>query len=460
MGVRVEPDPHRACKPGACVLALKTKRCRPGGRGHTDCTPSECRHPARAKCHPRDLWWVRVDWQKRRKSISFSSKKAAQQAAVKIDAALKLGYVHVLDGKSVPVPTFADVAKEWLDRYPALHSLRDATRELRTGFVNNHLIPFFGPRRISDITPELVEDFIAAKRRAGGSVRGQGNRALADATLKTNLPCLRMIFDHAVRRKWLAANPMRGVPLWRSTPRLEEPDPFTQVELTAIIEAAEAISPPFALMLRVWVQSGMRSGELRGLRRASLDPSAGLVKIEHSLDRHGQRGPTKTLRSLRTASLLYPVCESVADWAPGATAESRSVLLRLAQVVPLDETAPLFPSLDDATQPMSTDKLRHLWTRVLMRARVRHRKPYNLRHTHISLMLSRNAPLLMVAAQVGDRPETILKYYARWMPGQVTAPHPGASPAQVVPAPAHKLPMVSRTYTSSATLKPDTARMW
>ncbi len=46
----------------------------------------------------------------------------------------------------------------------------------------------------------------------------------------------------------------------------EEPDPFTQLELGALVTAAEAITPAWGLLVRSWAQSGMRSGELRGLQ--------------------------------------------------------------------------------------------------------------------------------------------------------------------------------------------------
>jgi len=61
-------------------------------------------------------------------------------------------------------------------------------------------------RLASDITQELVEDFISAKSAVGGSKR---EKALADRTIKVNLPTLRMILDYCVLR-WLAANPLGG----------------------------------------------------------------------------------------------------------------------------------------------------------------------------------------------------------------------------------------------------------
>src|SRR4029450_2550129 len=63
-------------------------------------------------------WWVRINHQGRRKSLAFGSKKAAELAAVRIDAALKLGNVGVLDPPpppSSPMPTLRDYAEQWLE---------------------------------------------------------------------------------------------------------------------------------------------------------------------------------------------------------------------------------------------------------------------------------------------------------------------------------------------------------
>ena len=310
------------------------------------------------------------------------------------------------------VPTFTKVADAWLEWYPTLFALREPTQANRSHFVKVHLIPFFGEMPITEITRASIQDFIATKRAPGGSVRG---KALADSTLKMNLPCLRLILDYAVEKGWIATNPMRGVKLWRPTPMTMEPDPFTLRELQAIVTTAEEISSPFALMLRAWAQSGMRSGEIRGLQYGDFDPSTGKVVIQRT--RSGKRvGPPKTGRSRREASLTYPVCEETAAWQVGATEESRSVVERLTRVAALDATCPIFGSPSDPTQPMDERELHRLWRRTLIRAKVRPRPPEVLRHTCISTLLSRGAPLLQVAQQTGHSPLVLLKFYAKWLP--------------------------------------------
>ena len=78
--------------------------------------------------------------------------------------------------------------------------------------------------------------------------------------------------------------------------------------------------------------------------------------------------------------------------------------------------------------PLSSMELHRRWRRVLIVARVRYRKPEQLRHTFASTMLSRNAPLLYVQGQGGWRSASVLlRVYARWMPDTSVGGAPGST---------------------------------
>jgi integrase len=372
------------------------------------------------------VWWVFIHHagqrRARRVGTGKRGKQLAEAVAIKIQARLLDGDVSDLAAPPPPQPkamTFAQVAEAWGPWYQGLYPTRFNTRRNYGSALRAHLIPHFGAWPITAVTRAEVQKLIAVKR---GRV--------VDATLRTYLVTLRLVLDYAVERGDIAANPMRGGRLWRPEQKGDEPDPFDQEELAAIVASAEDLSPLFGLMIRAWAQSGMRSGELRGLRRGDLDPLRGEVKVERTLT-HGRLGPAKTLRSRRTASLLYPLVEPTADWGP--TMESRSVLDRLARVVPLNPDAPLFGSIANPGHPMQELELWRWWSRVLTQAKVRPRTPENLRHTFVSILLSRGAPLLLVAAQAGHTPAVMLVHYSKWLPTAPATPaisQPGATSTQ------------------------------
>jgi integrase len=194
-----------------------------------------------------------------------------------------------------------------------------------------------------------------------------------------------------VEEGWITTNPMAGGQrLWRAAPRPETIDPFTGRELRAILEAAAIIDHDFAAMLRAWVQSGMRSGEVRGLQRDDLDHERGLVHVQRSRSLR-RLGPTKTRRS-RLVSFLHPVCEDVAAWEPGATPESRSipVALKHLTVTSLNPEVPLFVLRGRA---IDEPGLYGLWRRTLTKAGVTYRQPEQLRHTWASVPCCPGTPL-------------------------------------------------------------------
>ena len=258
------------------------------------------------------------------------------------------------------------------------------------------------------------------------------------------LVTLRHVLDFAQRRGWIAANPLRGGAPFRPKPdsTAPEPDPYDQQELAVLLPAAEEISPRWGLMVRSWLQSGPRSGEIRGLRVRDLDPQLRTVRMERTRSQ-GRTGRTKTRQSRRLVRLTHPVCEAAAceggAWQHTTTEASVAVLVELTRVVPLDLEAPLFSSLRDPQRPMDEGELTWLTERTLRRAKVRPRSPEQFRHTFVSTLLSGGAPPLYVASQSGHSLQTMFRFYAKWidqaravdarsMQPAATPPQPGLRP--------------------------------
>jgi integrase len=379
------------------------------------------------KIRERDgCWWLFIDHQGHRKAKKVGTgrkaKQLAEAAAVRIQARLLDGDLGVFT-EAPPVPTFAEAAREWLEHYPALNAVSLTSMENRRSFIVTHLLPFFGAMPINMISTSTIEAFIEAKRAVGGSVRRPG-KALADSSLKVGLQALRLILRRAVRRGLIPSNPMGDVE-WRSTPRIEQVDPFTGRELRAILTAAERLDPAFSTMLRLWCQSGCRAGEAAGLQGQDVDLAAGTVKVRRTWSRQ-RLGPTKTRRE-RDVSIVHPIADDTPEWRPGATDGARSVLqgLRRLTVRSLEPEAFVFQRNG---RPWSAMEVHRAWKRVLLAAGVRYRVPEQLRHTWASTMLSRNAPLLYVQQQGGWRSASVLlRTYARWMP------QPSATQAQPAP---------------------------
>jgi integrase len=106
----------------------------------------------------KGAWWVFVNHQGRRKARR--DRKTANTVASEIRRKLAEGRFRLAQAG----PRFAELAEEWLTKYPLVRSISQSSLENYTSFVRHHLVPHFGEVPVSTITSETVEDFIAAKR--------------------------------------------------------------------------------------------------------------------------------------------------------------------------------------------------------------------------------------------------------------------------------------------------------
>lgn len=377
-------------------------------------------------------WWIFLHIGNRRKAIKVGTdKRVANAAASKLRKAIARGEYRIPD-RTRGAPTFAEVARDWLARYPVTHDVRPGTMENYAAFIEHHLLPYFGGTRVDDITPRALEDFILAKRSPGGSVRF-ADKALSPQSLRVGLVALRLILRRAVTLGLLAANPAADL---GRLPRADgqNVDPFTPRELRAILAAAErVVGADLATLIWLWAQAGCRAGEILGLQEQDVDAGAGMILVRRTFSR-GRLGPPK-VGGARRVSFLHPTTEDTTEWRPGATAGSREVARRLQRrkVAGMAPTAFLFGR---GTAPMRSFELHRVWRRALRAAGVHYREPEQLRHSFASIMLSRNAPLLYVA-EVGGwaSAQVLLRVYSRWLPSRtgVTPMEPQESATQTQP---------------------------
>jgi integrase len=389
--MRVEQDRHFLCIPGACVAPAPKKLA--AGRKV-------------GACVPRRVWWLRTkNSAGRRVSIAFKTQQEALAAAQKVEAALVLGISYTPRAVAAEMPTFSTVSDEAMKLYGSTMSPRAATLMNHRSFLEQHLKPYFGTKAIAGITALEIQRFIATKRAD-----------LADSSIKTSLPTLRLVLDHAVKLGLLAANPMRsGERLWRPA-ATEQVEAFTSSELRSIIKAAREIDLHFAVLIQVMAQGGLRPGEAMALRRQDVGAN-GVVHVQGSQGRLG-RGPTKNPYSVRKVSVLHPVIEDRPVWRPvDAGNATRLVIdgLSLLTALTPDAEARLWPTIHQT-------RLDRTWKRVLKAAGIRYRKPHALRHSFASILLSRGANLLAIQKAGGWRSaQVLLQTYAHYMPDQEPA---------------------------------------
>jgi integrase len=194
-----------------------------------------------------------------------------------------------------------------------LEDLRPNTREEWDGYVRNHLSRL-GQIRLQQLSMQHILDCYAELRQSGNQRTGRG---LSPKSVWNVHLCLSRALKDAVKRRLLADNPARGA----IRPPKDRPDIhfWTSVEFTRFLawNVGRDDLQDVALY-QLAVQTGMRRGELLGLRWSDIDWEARTVTSRQSLSVRRQGvprfGPTKTRSSRRTIDLSGESAAALTVW--------------------------------------------------------------------------------------------------------------------------------------------------
>jgi integrase len=269
-----------------------------------------------------------------------------------------------------------------------------STLQAYDSFLRIHLIPYFGERTLDRIEPRHVEAFMAACTSSGQSVK----------SLLNYVGLLHGIFEFALRRGWVGANPCKLV----DKPRDEQVDPdirfLDQAELDALIAAVpdDDLGRVDRAMYLTAAMTGMRQGELLALRWMDIDWPARRIRVRRSFVR-GEFGTPKSKRSSRSVPL--------ADVLGGE-------LDRLFTASAYDADEDLVFAHPHTGNPMDRSRLLKRYKAALRRADVKAARFHDLRHTFGTRMAAAGVPMRTLQEWMGHRDFKTTLIYADYMPGE------------------------------------------
>jgi len=152
--------------------------------------------------------------------------------------------------------------------------------------VRRHIVPGLGAVAVSDLTPGVVQDWLA------GVVRGESGRALGATSARLVRKVLSMALGEAVDRGLIGDNPVKAT---KGPPRTEPVrQSWTADQATRFLSAASGhhLGVAFELVLA----TGLRRGELLGLRWSDIDFDGGRIRIGQQLVMEGGRARLRPIR--------------------------------------------------------------------------------------------------------------------------------------------------------------------
>lgn len=293
------------------------------------------------------------------------NKKQAEQEAIRLAAELQSG-MYAAPEKT----TLEDYLDKWLEMACVPRLAANTVRSYRL-CLDRHIAPRMGQMWLSDVQPRHIQSLYADLLAAGVGKR----------TVELTHVTLHAAFKQAVRWQMLARNPVEAVEPPR--PERKEVVVLEPERIGAILETAR-LSPVGGLVYLA-LCTGMRKGELLGLRWTDIDWDTGSIQVRRSLVRVGGQivvKDTKTKGSRRSV----PV--------------DRMVLSRLRSMKTTSSSEYVF-ARQNGKDPMDPSTVSHQFARIAAKAGVPGLRFRDLRHAHATVLLSQGVNPKVIQERLG-----------------------------------------------------------
>ena len=322
-----------------------------------------------------------TDWQgKRRKSTKrgFATKREAEEWLRNFLITQKADF----DMK------FADFWKMYCADMET--RLREHTMRTKKYIVELKILPYFGNKRVNDITAADIRQWQNELIKMGYS----------PTYLKTINNQLSAIFNYAVRYYDLKSNPCAKAGSMGKS-KAEEMDFWTGEEFRKFIDSVMNKRLSYmAFMTLYW--TGMRMGELLALNPKDVDLEKRTISITKSYQRLGKKDvitPPKTPKSKRVITIPEFLAADIKDY--------------MDSLYELQENDRLFP--------ITKYYLEHEMQRGIKESGVKRIRVHDLRHSHASMLIELGFSPLEIANRVGhEKVVTTLNTYAHLYPNKQT----------------------------------------
>jgi len=214
-----------------------------------------------------------------------------------------------------PTASFADFASRWESTVLTQHKL--STQGTIRSHLRKHLVPYFGRWQMREIELEVVQRFISSLQ-------------VSAKTVKNVFATMQMIWKTARAWGYVTHDAVSGVILPKRQTISRRT--FSLEELQRILKAAP---DPYLTFYWLAAESGMRAGELCGLRVDDFDLERGLVTVRQSVWRGKFQSP-KSENAVRCCALSRGLVAHLAEYRKRWQPNERRLLFATRNGTPWD----------------------------------------------------------------------------------------------------------------------------
>jgi len=315
-------------------------------------------------------WWMSamLDGRQVCKPTGSTNKRIAQQLYDNWRSEIAQGQFNLL--KKAPT------IKEWAEKYLKTVDHQNTRRRYTCSKAN--LMAFFGEEaRLDHISTARIEEFKQHRRE----------QKVKPSTINRDLRFLAQILKQAQRERCLARSPFDLTKFFLNESReRRKPHILTWEEQETLLAVA---SPRLRVFTVLGVETGMRTGEMLGLRWKDIEFLNGVIQV----------GRSKSPSGIRAVPI---------------SANCRAELLRWRNLVGPDFSEWVFPNFENRRHRLQNGG-RKAWANTLKKAGLPFFPIYYLRHTFASRLTTAGVSPLTIAQMLGHSSTQIVPRYAQVM---------------------------------------------
>lgn len=336
----------------------------------------------------------------------------------------------VEDVKQRRSPRTTATVDQLLDRYLDQHQGGKSTVSGYRVYVDKHVRPFIGARKVGDLDADILDSLYAEMRRCRDHCTSRrqidhrtpqahecDNRCgshrcepLGNATIRKIHYILSGAYKRAVRWRWVSTSPMgQAEPPSAPAP---DPQPPTPDEAARLIAESFRVDPDWGMLVWLTMVTGARRGELCALRWRHVDLERTVVTVRRAIAQDGNDTEEKDTKTHQRRHVTID---------PGtvtALAEHRERWERRAAALGIAPSpdAFVFSNSPDCSTSLKPSSVTQRYGRMAGRLGI-DTHLHNLRHYSATELIAGGVDVRTVAGRLGHGGggTTTLRVYAAWV---------------------------------------------
>ena len=299
-----------------------------------------------------------------------------------------------------------DWLDEWMNKYQKL-ALRNKTWESYRWYINRHILPELGNKKLCEITPIMIQRLYASKLQPE-KTEAISPRPLSNSSIKYIHSILSNSFKQAYELELIKASPMDKIrPPKLSRKEREMPE---EEQFDALLAALK--NERYYIVYLLAFGSGMRRGEIAGLKWNDIDFKKKTITVQRSIVTVGGGieivGP-KTEQSKRTIFAPDEIIHKLSMWKEQQGKEKEFFGKSY------DNDGFIFCWEDGSL--VRPDYYTRRLRIILARIKIKQMRFHDIRHLHATHLLHAGADLKTIQYRLGhSTPTMTMNIYSHYVP--------------------------------------------